>query len=329
MKKIQILVLALLIILTPYKIHAAAAADAPSELDVQSAAPLGLNLLLGCVYFPEELMRQRDLVSLISAIPHFSDEFRSVIDEIKRYHGTVSVVLTDELEKTAYWIGASKTIGISRTLFADQFQFASQLVFEMCNAANKYFAINCQLRDISNSIDTYALFTEACEYQTGYRRQRIAAQFLLNSNGTPLGGKLQEHLQRHTQKSEETFRFSQELSKTRGWRDENDRWSLKLMLLEDSPFEKATKPYKSFYANWLNVNIKDHENGTVSHSDRYRIEFRDHSAYYLCKRREPQGAEWEPICLAIGTLSFEWQIAASMLLHDRTTSPLLVTFAER
>ncbi len=143
MKKTQILTLSLLISCAPYKIYAAAAADAgPSELDVQSAAPLGRNILLGCVYFPEELMRRKDLVSFISIIPSFSPEFRSVIGEIKHYHGIVSVVLTNELEKTAYWKAAYKTIYLSRTLFDDQFEFASLLVFEMCNAVNKYFAID-------------------------------------------------------------------------------------------------------------------------------------------------------------------------------------------
>ena len=148
MKKTQILILALLISCTTSKIHAFLPASGEAgTIDEQSESPIGCNSLLECVSFPDELIRQKDLYSLILEIPNHSDELKSVINEIE---GTVSIVLTDELERTASCRSKNKTIYISRTLFNDEFEFASQLVFEMCNVANKYFAIYPQIEEMKN-----------------------------------------------------------------------------------------------------------------------------------------------------------------------------------
>ena len=137
--------------------------------------------MLMCLNLPQELTDQPELFQLITAAPMLSKELRLVAGEIVRLCGKVSFILTDEPEKTASWVSAYKRINLSRVLFTEPFECVSQLVFEMCNAT--YFTSESCIGDFSNDDNTYGLFMEAHEYQTGARRQKIKSEFLRSIEG--------------------------------------------------------------------------------------------------------------------------------------------------
>lgn len=286
------------------KINSALVAD-PADEVIQ-------NPMLSCLEISKELTEIAKLSSIIAAAPALSKELRTVIGEIVVLHGKISVVLTNEPEQTASWVKAYKQINLSRVLFTRPFECVSQLVFEMCNAT--YFTNENCIGTFSNNENIYALFFEAHEYRTGVRRQTIKSEFLHSIKGSPIAAEIQSLAQEELDKAHANWQA--ELLKRRriGWCDESYKWNLALVQIKFSNFfEIETKPFDSFYKIWKDQNLIT-SGQTITHSDLYRKEFRANHAYYFDRHREPQGREWESVCLGIGMLSLQWQITQSKLL---------------
>ena len=285
------------------KINSALIADLEEEV-IQ-------NPILSCLEIPRELAEIAELSRIITTAPALSQELRTVIGEIVGLHGKISVVLTDQPEQTASWVSAYRQINLSRVLFTKPFECVSQLVFEMFNAT--YFTNENYIGDFSNNENTYALFVEAHEYQTGVRRQKIKSEFLHSIKDSPIAAEIQSIAQEKLDKAHANWEA--ELLKKRriGWCDESYKWNLALVQIKFSNFfEIETKPFDSFYKIWKDQNFIT-SGHTIAHSELYRKEFRAYSEYYAARHREPKGREWESICIGIGMLSLQWQIAQSKL----------------
>lgn len=173
----------------------------------------------------------------------------------------------------------------------------------MCNAANEALLVPGVISIHSNS---YALFTEACEYSTSQRRAAIMIEYLKNIKGTDIELAI---VQMSKSKSSLSLPATH-----KGWADNSNKWNAPVCC--GTTIASLDTSY-TFEDCWKLENIKSLNTLSESHADLYRTEFRLGAAWYLPQRHDPQTkSEWNVVCLALSTVSFMWQKRGAKLLSS-------------
>lgn len=274
------------------------------EEGLESSKALPSTKVFNCIQLPEEL--NGHFSSFVQTLQGNSPEASVLISEIICLHGELSVVLIDQ-ETDASWCANSRTIFLSRRC-KGTYDLAKKFLFEMCNAANQTLYLP---EVISTDENHFALFTEYAEYSTYVRCNKIMTEYLINIKDNQLGAMLIDtyNKKRHCVSSEISH-----------WTNIY-KWSLPASSKDDGILCLLGTTFENFDHLWKYANEMGFFTLTQSHTDGYRIHFRNYRGAMLALLREPQTAsEWSVLIGGISAISFMKQTEEARLLSDKATT---------